>query len=89
VADDPTQQPVAVPPLDVDGVRTAKVGTLVWAVAFLVLLPFVGTLVDDGRGWWLWTCVVGVLLGLVAIVVTTRRRDRARAASPPGTGTSG
>jgi hypothetical protein len=31
---------------------------------------------DDGRGWWIWTCAVGVLLGLAGIVITTRRRRR-------------
>jgi Protein of unknown function (DUF2530) len=67
-----------VQPLDVDGVRTAWVGTAVWLVAFVVLLPFHGRLADDGRAWWLWTCLVGAGLGLVAVWITTRHRGRLR-----------
>jgi len=82
----PTSQPPPQPgpahqrtePLDVDGVRTAVVGTIVWAVAFVALLPFAGRLADDDRTWWLWTCVAGVGLGLLAIWVTSRRRNRLR-----------
>lgn len=56
--------------------RTAWVGTGAWLVAFVVLLPFRGRLADDGRTWWLWTCLVGAGLGLVAVWITTRRRAR-------------
>jgi hypothetical protein len=71
-------------PLDVDGVRTATVGTVVWAVAFVVLLPFSGRLADDGHTWWLWTCAVGAALGLLAIRITSRRRDRLASRPPSG-----
>jgi len=83
VADEPTPNRPPAKPLDVDGVRTAKVGTLVWAVAFLALVPFAGRLTDDGRGWWLWTCAAGVVLGLVAILVSSRRRARIHASGQP------
>jgi len=86
VADEQTPNRRPAMPLDVDGVRTAKVGTLAWAVAFLVLLPFVGRLTDDGRGWWLWTCAAGVVLGLVAVWLTTRRRARIRTAGQQDAG---
>lgn len=69
-------------PLDVDGVRTAWVGTAVWLVAFVVLLPFRDRLADDGRTWWLWTCLVGAGLGLVAVLVTSRRRATLRSSQP-------
>ena len=69
--------PVA--PLDVDGVRTVEVGTVLWLVGFLGLLPFYGTLAESGRTWWLWTCLAGVGLGLFGIEYCRRRR-RARAA---------
>lgn len=68
-------------PLDVDGVRTAVVGTVVWVVAFVALLPFAEQLADDGRTWWLWTCATGAALGLLATWVTSRRRARLRARS--------
>jgi MYXO-CTERM domain-containing protein len=31
---------------------------------------------DDGRTWWIWTCVAGVALGLLGLLVTVRRRRR-------------
>jgi hypothetical protein len=69
-----------VEPLDVDGVRTIEVGTALWLVAFVALLPFYGRLQDAGRGWWLWTCLAGFGLGLSGLEYCRRRR-RARAAA--------
>lgn len=69
-----------VEPLDVDGVRTVEVGTALWALGFVALLPFYGELREDGRTWWLWTCLAGVGLGLLGLEYVRRRR-RARAAA--------
>lgn len=63
-----------VEPLDVDGVRTVEVGVAVWLIAFVALLPFYGRLEDDGRGWWLWTCMAGFGLGLFGLEYCRRRR---------------
>ncbi|WP_245916413.1 DUF2530 domain-containing protein [Nocardioides gansuensis] len=63
-----------VEPLDVDGVRTVEVGTAVWLVAFIALLPFYGTLEESGRLWWLWTCLAGFGLGLFGLEYCRRRR---------------
>lgn len=63
-----------VEPLDVDGVRTVAVGTAVFAVAFVALLPFYGSLEEDGRLWWLWTCLAGLGLGLFGLEYCRRRR---------------
>lgn len=68
-----------VAPLDVDAVRTVQVGTVLWGVALVGTLVVRDRLVEDGREWWIWTCVAGVLLGLAGIVITTRRRRRLRA----------
>ena len=65
-----------VAPLDVDGVRTLIVGTALWAVAFIGLLPFYGRLDDAGRAWWLWTCMAGFGLGLIGVEVCRRRAQR-------------
>lgn len=65
-----------VEPLDVDGVRTVQVGTALWGLAFLLLLPFSGSLEADGRLWWLWTCVAGFGLGLLGIDSCRRRKNR-------------
>jgi Protein of unknown function (DUF2530) len=62
-------------PLDVDGVRTVAVGTVLWAVAFGVLAIFRDTLDEQGIGWLLWTCLAGVGLGLLGLEYTRKRRD--------------
>jgi len=72
-------------PVDTDGVRSVIVGTVGWVLALLALLPFRDRLAGDGRAWWLWTCAVGVGLGLIGLVYCRRRRtairrDRMRAA---------
>ena len=64
-----------VEPLDVDGVRTTEVGTVLWLVGFLGLLPFWGTLRDSGHTWWLWTCLAGFGLGLLGLEYYRRRRN--------------
>jgi hypothetical protein len=63
-----------VEPLDVDGVRTVEVGTAVFFVAFIALLPFYGRLEEDGHTWWLWSCLAGVGLGLLGLEYCRRRR---------------
>jgi hypothetical protein len=57
-------------------VRTVQVGTALWAIALVATLVMRDQLSDDGREWWIWTCVAGFVLGLVGIVITTRRRGR-------------
>ena len=64
-----------VEPLDVDGVRTVQVGTGLFFVAFVALLPFYGTLQEDGHTWLLWMCLAGVGLGLLGMEYCRRRRD--------------
>jgi hypothetical protein len=71
-----------VQPLDVTGVRTVAVGTVLWFLAFVALLPFRSTLSDNGNGWWLWTCAAGVGLGLLGLEYCRRRRTR-QASQPP------
>ena len=62
-----------VQPLDVTGVRTVAVGTLLFAVASVVLAFSYGWLEDTDREWWLWTCVTGTVLGLYGCVHCRRR----------------
>jgi hypothetical protein len=59
-------------------VRTMTVGTIIWGVLAIALLPFLGTLEDDGRTWWLWTAVAGFGLGLIGIEYCRRRRNALR-----------
>lgn len=63
-----------VEPLDVDGVRTVQVGTALFLLAFVGLLPFYGRLEEDGRTWLLWMCLTGVGLGLLGTEYCKRRR---------------
>jgi hypothetical protein len=73
--------PPDVRPLDVDGVRTVAIVTVFWGVAFVLLAFRQGALNDAGRGWWMWTCLAGVGLGLLGLEYCRKRRDAiARAA---------
>jgi hypothetical protein len=63
-----------VEPLDVDGVRTVQVGTGLFLLAFLGLLPFYGRLEEEGHTWLLWMCLTGVGLGLLGVEYCRRRR---------------
>ena len=63
-----------VEPLDVDGVRTVQVGTGLFLLGFLGLLPFYGRLEESGRTWLLWMCLTGVGLGLLGMEYCKRRR---------------
>lgn len=64
-----------VEPLDVDGVRTVQVGTALFALAFLALLPFYGRLEESNRVWLMWMCLSGVGLGLLGAEYCRRRRN--------------
>jgi len=65
-----------VDPLDVDGTRTVAVGSGLFLLAFLVLLPFYGRLEDAGKAWWVWTCLAGFGLGVVGWGYCRHRRVR-------------
>ncbi len=56
-----------------DGVSAMAVGTVLWAVALVVLL-LTGTRFSDDDGWWLWVCLVGCGIGAVMVLYTRRRR---------------
>lgn len=73
-----TYRVAPVVPLDIDGVRTAEVGTVLWLIAFLGLLPFWSVLRDAGNTWWLWTCMAGFGLGLCGLEYCRRRRQLRR-----------
>ena len=60
--------------LDVDGVRTVEVGSALWLIAFIGLLPFYGRLEESGHLWWLWTCLTGFGLGMIGLEYCRRRR---------------
>lgn len=67
-----------VEPMDVDGVRTMTVGTIIWGVIAIALLPFLGNLENDGHTWWMWTAVAGFGLGMFGLEYCRRRRNALR-----------
>ena len=74
----PDRRVAPITPLDVDGLRTTAVGTVLWGLAFLLLLPFVGHLHATGHLWMLWTCLAGFGGGLLGWDYCRRRRNAHR-----------
>jgi len=58
--------------------RIVAVGTVLWFVAFVVLLPFYGWLGRHDHRLWLWTCLAGWLLGLAGSLLMLRHRRLGR-----------
>jgi hypothetical protein len=87
-----THRVAEVQPMDLDGVRTLTVGTVLWGFGAVALLPFLGTLEEQGRGWWFWTAIAGLGLGLLGIEYCLVRRNalqaQARRQSSDGSGVS-
>jgi hypothetical protein len=63
-------------PLSVTGITTVTFGTAVWAALLVVALLARNTLVDQGRGDWVWIAAAGTVLGLLGIRYTKRRAAR-------------
>jgi hypothetical protein len=58
-------------------------GTVLWTAAGLVLFLYREELAARGLAMWLWTCVAGVIGGLMGIIVMhIRDRRRRRRAAP-------
>ncbi|MCW2495933.1 DUF2530 domain-containing protein [Jatrophihabitans sp.] len=70
------------PAVQMDSRRVAAIGTAVFFVAFLALLPFYGWLGHhpdhhDHRVW-LWTCLAGWVVGLMGWALSNRHRKAGR-----------
>jgi len=66
------------PALEVNDQLIAAVGAGVWAVALIVVFVLRHHL-SPSQHWWIWTCVVGVGLGLFGVVyIPLLKRSRAR-----------
>lgn len=63
-------------PLRTDDALVVRIGTAVWAVLLVAALLGHRRLSADGHGWWVWTPVVGILLGLYGLRYVRRRQDR-------------
>lgn len=60
-------------PVPTDDRAAILAGLVLWVAALAALLVFVTPLVEAGRVWWLWACLVGIGLGLVMLVYMHRR----------------
>lgn len=60
-------------PLPYDGVRTVTVGTALWLLGLIVMLPFWSRLHRDGHLWWIATAATGFVLGVVGVLYCRRR----------------
>lgn len=67
-------------PLETDDRPVVLVGIGLWVLAFVVLVIFFrADLRHHDATWWLWSCVIGVALGLYGLRFAARRnrpRDR-------------
>ena len=61
-------------PVQSDDRKAILVGLTLWLVALAGLLLFLTPILDSGRGWWLWTGVIGLGLGLVLLVFAHRKQ---------------
>jgi hypothetical protein len=80
-SDEPTEQPPnggtrELKPMEVDLSRIVLLGTVLYAIAAVILLPMQDSLTHSGHGRWPWIAVSGVGLGLLGLVYV-KRRDRA------------
>jgi uncharacterized membrane protein YfcA len=66
------------PAVQMDTRRIVVVGTALFFVAFVVLLPFYGWLGEHHHRLWLWTALAGWVLGIIgwSIMVKHRREGR-------------
>lgn len=76
-----------VPPLDVDGVQAATIGSALFAVASVIMALLYPRLAANGDGWWLGVGLSGLALGLIGLGYTLvrRRGRRGRASAGPPT----
>jgi Kef-type K+ transport system membrane component KefB len=63
-------------PMEVDLAKIVLAGTVLYAVAAVILLALHTSLTNDGHGRWPWIAVSGVGLGLLGLYYL-KRRDRA------------
>ncbi len=77
-ADRVARELITPPAVQINTRRIVAIGTALFLVAFLVLLPFYGWLDDHDHLVWLWTCLAGWLLGLIGYSIMLRHRGMGR-----------
>jgi hypothetical protein len=71
-------QDVAAQMLTVDARRVILLGTGLFLLAFLALLPFWGWLGRHDHRVWLWTALAGTVLGLLALPLIRKHTGEGR-----------
>jgi hypothetical protein len=71
------------PPLETNDRAVVLFGIVVWAVLLVIALVMYSHLEAEGRGWWVWTPVVAIVLGLYGLRYI-RRREEHRNRTHPG-----
>lgn len=66
------------PPVQMNARRIVAVGTALFFLAFVALLPFWGWLGRHDHRIWLWTSLAGGLLGLAGYAIMSRHRTTGR-----------
>ena len=66
------------PPLQTDDRQVVLIGTAVWTVLLVLAVIFHDRLAADDRGWWVWTPVVGIALGLYGLRYLRRQGGSAQ-----------
>lgn len=65
-------------PVQVDAGRIVAVGTVLWFVLFLAMLPFWSRLRDDDHLLWLWTPLAATGLGIIGLILIRKHRGEGR-----------
>jgi uncharacterized membrane protein len=60
-------------PVKTDDRRPILVGLAAWIIATIVVLLFIAPISSFGEGPLLWTCAVGIALGLAGLVYAAKR----------------
>jgi hypothetical protein len=66
------------PAVQINARRIVGVGTALFFLGFLGLLPFYGWLGHHDHRLWLWTCLAGALLGAFGYTIIRRHRGTGR-----------
>ena len=66
------------PAVRINTQRIISIGTAIFFVGFLALLPFYGWLGRHDHRVWLWTCLAGAILGLIGYSIMRKHRGEGR-----------
>lgn len=72
------QLPQSAERLNVHPFPIVLTGTILFALAFVGMLPFWSTLSDHGHRDWIWTALAGAVLGAMSLPLMRKHRDEGR-----------